>query len=148
MGCCGCSGGVAVNRPRERNNQALRARLREIAAERPRFGYRRLHRMLRREKENERPKWMVNQKCVYRTYQEERLAMRRKKSKRFRAEARVPLMLPTQANQVWTMDFTRDILASGRKFRTLNLMDVATAVHNADISTGDNFAIPGRAATP
>jgi putative transposase len=110
-------------RPRERNDEALRARLREIAAERPRFGYRRLHRMLRREKENERPKWMVNHKRVYRIYQEEGLVMRRKKRKRFRAEVRVPLTLPTGANQVWTMDFTRDTLASGRKFRTLNLMD-------------------------
>jgi putative transposase len=110
-------------RPRERNDAALRARLREIAAERPRFGYRRLHRMLRREKEKGAPKWVVNHKRVYRIYQEEGLAMRRRKRKRFRAEARVPLVLPTRANQVWTMDFTRDSLASGRKFRTLNLMD-------------------------
>jgi len=51
------------------------------------------------------------------------LAMRRGKGKRFRAEARVPLVLPTQANQMGTMDFTRDSLASGKKFRTLNLMD-------------------------
>jgi len=110
-------------RPRERNDQAVRARLREIAAQRPRFGYRRLHRMLRREKENERPKWIINHKRIYRIYREEGLVMRRKKRKRFRAEARVPLTLPTDANQVWTMDFTRDTLASGRKFRTLNLMD-------------------------
>jgi putative transposase len=102
---------------KERNEAALRSRLREIAGERPRFGYRRLHRMLRREK------WMVNHKRVYRLYREEGLAMRRRKGKRFRAEARVPLVLPTQANQMWTMDFTRDSLASGRKFRTLNLMD-------------------------
>lgn len=110
-------------RRRERNDAALRARWREIAAERPRFGYRRLHRMRRREKENGAPKWLVNHKRVYRIYQEEGLAMRRRKRKRFRAAARVPLVLPTRANQVWTMDFTRDSLASGRKFRTLNLMD-------------------------
>jgi putative transposase len=66
---------------------------------------------------------MVNHKRVYRLYREEGLAMRRRKGKRFRAEARVPLVLPTRANQMWTMDFTRDSLASGRKFRTLNLMD-------------------------
>jgi len=108
---------------KERNEAALRARLRELAGERPRFGYRRLHRLLRREKENGRAKWVVNHKQVYRLYREEGLAMRRRKSKRFRAEARVPLVLPTRANQMWTMDFTRDSLASGRKFRTLNLMD-------------------------
>ena len=49
--------------------------------------------------------------------------MRRRKGKRFRAEARVPLVLPTRANQMWTMDFTRDTLASGMKFRALNQMD-------------------------
>jgi putative transposase len=49
--------------------------------------------------------------------------MRCKKRKRFRAEARVPLALPTRANNLWTMDYTHDQLASGRKFRTLNLMD-------------------------
>jgi putative transposase len=49
--------------------------------------------------------------------------MRRKRRKQFRAEARVPLVLPTRANQVWTMDYTRDSLASGRKSRTLNQMD-------------------------
>ena len=108
---------------KERNEAALRARLRELAGERPRFGYRRLHRLLRREKENGRAKWVVNHKQVYRLYREEGLAMRRRKSKRFRAEARVPLVLPRRANQMWTMDFTRDSLASGRKFRTLNLMD-------------------------
>ena len=110
-------------RRRKRNDAALRTRLREIAGERPRFGYRRVHRMPRREQENGRAKWVVNHKRVYRLYREEGLAMRRKKGKRYRAEARVPLVLPAQANQMWTMDFTRDALASGRTFRTLNLMD-------------------------
>ena len=49
--------------------------------------------------------------------------MRSRKRKRFRAEARVPLAFPRSANEVWTMDYTHDQLASGRKFRTLNLMD-------------------------
>ena len=101
----------------DRKEAALRARLREMAGERPRFGYRRLHRMLRREK------WVVNHKRVYRLYRDEGLSMRRRKGKRFRTEARVPLVSPARANQMWTMDFTRDSLASGRKFRTLNLMD-------------------------
>jgi putative transposase len=79
--------------------------------------------MLCREQKNGLPKWRVNHKRVYRIYREEGLAMRVRKRKRFRAEARVPLVLPTRANQVWTMDFTRDNLASARKFRTLNLMD-------------------------
>jgi putative transposase len=104
-------------RPRERDDAALRTRLRELAGERPRFGYRRLHVLLGRVGEH------VNHKRVYRLYREEGLAMRHRKRKRFRAEARVPLQMPTQANEVWTMDYTHDELASGRKFRTLNLMD-------------------------
>jgi putative transposase len=111
-------------RPRERDDAALRARLRELAGERPRFGYRRLHIFLGREKtESGEPRWRVNHKRVYRLYREEGLAMRRRKRKRFRAAARVPLALPKAANEVWTMDYTHDELASGRKFRTLNLMD-------------------------
>jgi len=110
-------------RKKERNEGALRKRLLQLAEERPRFGYRRLYRMLRREKQQGTAKWVVNHKRVYRLYREEGLTMRRRKSKRFRAEARVPLALPARANQMWTMDFTRDTLASGRKFRTLNLMD-------------------------
>ena len=49
--------------------------------------------------------------------------MQRKRRKRFRAEVRVPLALPTRANEMWTMDYTHDQMAGGRKFRTLNLMD-------------------------
>jgi putative transposase len=102
---------------RRRNDPELRQRLRELAGERRRFGYRRLTVMLRREG------WPVNPKRVYRLYCQEGLSVRRRQRKRLKAEARRPLALPTQANQVWTMDFTHDNLASGRKFRTLNLMD-------------------------
>jgi len=102
---------------RRHDDRELRERLRELAAERRRFGYRRLTVMLRREG------WRVNPKRVYRIYCEEGLAVRCRKRKRLKSEARRPLMLPTPANQVWTMDFTHDQLASGRKFRTLNLMD-------------------------
>ncbi len=109
---------------RERNEAELRARLRELAAERVRFGYRRLWAMLRREKTADGTwRWKVNHKRVHRIYREEGLAMRRKESKRLRSVARTPLERPSGANQVWTMDFTKDRLASGRSFRTLNLMD-------------------------
>jgi putative transposase len=49
--------------------------------------------------------------------------MQRRRRKRYRDEARGPLAIPTRTNGVWTMDYTHDELASGRKFRTLNLMD-------------------------
>lgn len=111
-------------RQRRNDDQPLRQRLRELAAERKRFGYRRLHALLRREKDpTGEPRWVVNHKRIYRLYGEEGLAMRRRKRKRFGAEGRVALERPTRPNQVWTMDFTQDALSSGRKFRTLNLMD-------------------------
>jgi putative transposase len=111
-------------RQRERDEGALRTRLRELATERPRFGYRRLYIFLRREKtEGGTARWPVDHKRVYRLYREEGLVMQRRRRKRFRAEAQVPLALPTRANQMWTMDYTHDELGGGRKFRTLNLMD-------------------------
>lgn len=111
-------------RQREPSDAELRARLRELAAERVRFGYRRLWAMLRREKNGDGTRrWVVNHKRVHRIYREEGLAMRRKEAKRLRAVARTALERPGRANQAWTMDFTKDRLASGRNFRTLNLMD-------------------------
>ena len=94
----------------------LRTALRELALARPRFGYRRLWVMLRRQGRD------VNRKRVYRVYREEGLTVRRRKRKRV-AAIRVPLVLPTRPDELWTMDFTQDALTSGRKFRTLNLMD-------------------------
>ena len=88
----------------------------ELALARPRFGYRRLWVMLRRQG------WGVNHTRVYRVFGEEGLAVRRRKRKRV-AGRRVPLVLPTRPDELWTMDFTQDALRSGRKFRTLNLMD-------------------------
>ena len=102
----------------------MRARLREVAGQRPRFGYRRLCILLRREQEPDgQPRWRVNHKRVYRLYGEEGLVLRRRTRKRYRAEARVPLAMPRQADEVWTMDFIQDAVVSGRKFRALNLMD-------------------------
>ena len=123
-GLIGMHRGSCRYRPSKPNDTELRARLRELAAERVRFGYRRLWAMLRRERNADGTRrWVVNHKRVHRIYREEGLAMRRKQAKRVRAAARAPLELPTRANQVWTMDFTKDRLASGRSFRTLNLMD-------------------------
>ena len=105
-------------RRRRWDDPRLRERLRELAAERRRFGYRRLTRMLVREG------WKVNHKRVYRLYVEERLSLRRKRGRRRRAGARVALPeKPTRPDQLWTMDFEQDAFTTGRKFRTLNLMD-------------------------
>ena len=95
----------------------LRRRLRELAVERPRYGYQRLWVLLRREGRE------VNHKRVYRLYVEEGLKLR-KRRRRARAQVeRVPLALPTQAGERYSMDFMRDTLADGRVFRTLNIVD-------------------------
>jgi putative transposase len=105
---------------REAADQPLRERLLELAAERPRFGYRRLHVMLLREG------WQINRKRVYRVYRELGLAVRRKKRKRVAQANRLPRVVPIRENIQWSMDFMRDTLASGRVFRTLNVVDDAT----------------------
>lgn len=104
---------------RRPSDAALRERLRELADQRHRFGYRRLHALLRREK------WRVNHKRVYRIYREEGLMVRRKR-KRSAGIVRVPLVAPERANQGWSMDFLQDTLASGRKFRILTVEDIYT----------------------
>ena len=88
-----------------------------MAAERPRYGYQRLWALLRREG------WEVNHKRVYRLSCEERLKLR-KRRRRSRAQVeRVPLAASTQAGERYSMDFMRDMLADGRAFRTLNIVD-------------------------
>lgn len=115
-GLIGVARSTCRYRQKERGDAELRAALREVALERPRWGYRRLKVLLGRRG------WKVNWKRVYRLYREEGLAVRRRKRKRVAME-RQPLRLPMKPDEVWTMDFTHDALASGRKFRTLNLMD-------------------------
>ena len=94
----------------------LRARLHTLATLRPRWGYRRLYVLLRREG------WRVNRKLVQRLYREEGLVVRRRKRKRV-AVPRTPLPAPTRANERWSMDFVSDALGNGRKIRALTLVD-------------------------
>lgn len=110
--------GTCRYRRRRQDDGRLRARLRELAEQRRRFGYRRLQVLLVREG------WQVNHKRVYRLYVEEKLGLRRKpRRRRAPGMARVVLAPPTAPDQVWTMDFTHDAFAWGQRFRTLNLMD-------------------------
>jgi len=96
----------------------LRLRLRELAAARVRYGYRRLHILLRREG------WPVNAKRVYRLYVEEGLSIRSKVARRRRASRyRSGRPEVTEANQTWAMDFMSDALFDGRAFRILTVLD-------------------------
>ena len=100
------------------DDPVLRRRLGELAAARPRFGYRRLCVLLRREG------WVVNQKRVYRIYREEGLEVRTKKRRRKRA-SHIRLVLPPaeRPNERWSMDLVTDRLESGRPFRVLTVVD-------------------------
>lgn len=107
--------------PHQRVDEAsLRARLRTLASERPRFGYRRLHVLLKREV------GQLNHKRVYRLYRAERLTVRRRTRKRVTAVPRVAPARPWQRGEAWAMDFMQDTLANGWRFRTLNVLDLVS----------------------
>jgi putative transposase len=98
----------------------LVARLRELAEARPRFGYRRLHALLRREGQR------VNRKRVYRLYKAAGLAVRRRSRRKLRVSRPAPAIPLMRPNQRWSMDFVHDYLADGRRLRTLNVVDAFT----------------------
>lgn len=104
-------------RSRRPATEQLRQRLRELAIERPRYGYQRLWVLLRREG------WPVNHKRIYRLYSDEGLKLRKRRRRARSQVERVPLALPTKADERYSMDFMRDTLADGRVFRTLNIVD-------------------------
>lgn len=104
-------------RRRRPDDGLLRSRLREIAAVRRRFGYRRLHILLRREG------LTLNHKKLRRIYAEERLQVRRRGGRKRALGTRAPLVLPQGANQRWSMDFLHDQFSDGRRFRILAIVD-------------------------
>jgi putative transposase len=104
-------------RSRRPDDAHLRVRLREIAAVRRRFGYRRLHVLLAREG------LALNHKKLRRLYAEERLQVRRRGGRKRALGTRAPLALPQGPNQRWSLDFLHDQLSDGRRFRILAVVD-------------------------
>lgn len=105
---------------RRRADGELRQRIEAIAADKRRYGYRRVYVRLRREG------LRVNRKRVYRLYRELGLAVQRRKRKRIGIVERRPLPKPLAANQSWSMDFVSDGLADGRRLRCLTIVDDCT----------------------
>jgi putative transposase len=99
------------------DDAAVRARLRALAIVRRRFGYRRLHIMLRREG------IVMNHKKLRRLYREERLQVRRRGGRKRALGTRTPMTLPQGPNQRWSLDFLSDAFADGRRFRILAIVD-------------------------
>lgn len=114
------------------DDPVLVARLRELAGERPRFGYRRLHVLLRRDK-----RWKgINRKLVYRLYKAAGLAVRRRKKRKDRITRPPPPPAATRPNERWSMDFVHDSLENGRTFRTFNVVDAYTReCHAIEVDT-------------
>ena len=111
--------GMAVSSYRyetKRTDEPLRTKLVELAREKPRFGYRRLHVLLRRGGEQ------VNHKRLHRIYRAAGLMIRRKKRKHCVREGK-PLVARTAANQEWALDFAHDAVACGRAIRVLSVVD-------------------------
>jgi putative transposase len=104
-------------RRRRPDDGVIRARLREIAAIRRRFGYRRLHVLLRRQG------IALNHKKLRRLYAEERLQVRRRGGRKRALGTRAPLALPQGPNQRWSLDFLGDAFSDGRRFRILAVVD-------------------------
>lgn len=115
---------VGINRASMRYQSAvktedreLQIRIKELALERRRFGYRRIHCLLRREG------FEVNHKRVYRLYREAGLIVSKRKRRKSLSVEREPLVLPSMPNHTWSMDFVMDALSSGRRIKCLTIVD-------------------------
>jgi putative transposase len=94
--------------------------MRAIAHERRRFGYRRLHVLLKREG------YVINHKKLFRLYREEKLAVRRRGGRKRAIGTRAPMTVPMAPNDRWSLDFVSDQLTDGRRFRILTVVDDCT----------------------
>jgi putative transposase len=129
---------TAQYRSRRADPTPLVAKLRELATQRPRWGYRRLHILLRREGVT------VNHKRVYRLYRAEGLAVRRKHHKRLASALRTVLPPPSAPNERWSMDYVSDALMDGTRLRAFNVVDDFT---RECLAIEVDTSIPGLRAT-
>jgi len=114
IGCCRMTMRYKTTRA---DDAGLRQRMRAIAHERRRFGYRRLHVLLKREG------YVINHKKLFRLYREEKLAVRRRGGRKRAIGTRAPMLVPVAPNDRWSLDFVSDALGDGRRFRILCVVD-------------------------
>lgn len=107
---------AAAYRSVRRTDDALVARLKSLGEQYPRYSYLMLHAMLKAEG------LVVNRKKTYRIYRDLGMQVRSKKRKKL-VRPRIPMVLPTQANERWSLDFVSDQLSNGRRIRVLNIVD-------------------------
>ena len=99
------------------DDAALRNAMKAVAAERRRFGYRRVHVMLQRQG------WLVNQKKLRRLYREEKPQVRKRGGRKRALGTRRPMLVPEKPNERWSLDFVSDAFTDGRRFRVLAIVD-------------------------
>lgn len=116
-GLIGISRSLYRYQAKRSGDEELKARLIELAAQKRRYGYRRLHVLLRREG------WDINRKHTYRVYHAAGLMVRRRKRKRIAGIERSIKVPAVGPNQSWSMDFVSDGLIDGRRLRCLNIVD-------------------------
>jgi putative transposase len=116
----GCDRMTVRYRSRRPDDRVLRERLRTLARERRRFGYRRLLMFLRREG------FGVNHKRLFRIYREERLMVRKRSGRKRALGMRAPMPVPLAPNDRWSLDFISDQFICGRRFRILAVFDDCT----------------------
>jgi len=117
IGCCRMTVRYETSRP---DDAEVRERMKAIARERLRFGYRCLLVMLRRED------LVVNHKKLFRLYREEKLAVRRRGGRKRAIGTRAPMLVPRRPDERWSLDFVSDTFTDGRRFRILAIVDDCT----------------------
>ncbi len=115
--CCRMTVRYASVRP---DDAVLRERMKAIAVERRRFGYRRIHVLLKREGVT------VNHKRLFRLYREEKLSVRKRGGRKRALGTRAPVLVPLLPNQRWSLDFVSDQFTDCRRFRVLTVIDNCT----------------------
>jgi transposase len=117
IGCCRMTVRHTTTRA---DDASLRQRMKAIAHERRRFGYRRLHVLLKWEG------YLINHKKLFWLYREEKLAVRHRGGPKRAIGTRAPMMVPMAPNERWSLDFVSDQLTGGRRFRILTVVDDCT----------------------
>ena len=117
IGCCRVTMRYQTTRA---DDAGIRQRMKAIAQERRRFGYRRLHVLLKREG------YVINHKRLFRLYREEKLAVRRRGGRKRAIGTRAPMLVPMAPNERWSLDFVSDQLTDCRRFRILTIVDDCT----------------------
>lgn len=104
--------------PQDNDDEVVLKRMKTLARQKPRYGVRRLHILLRKEG------LVINHKRTERLYRKEALALKNKPKKRLPLDIRVPLSIPSHMNEQWALDFVHDRLSTGRAFRCLSIIDI------------------------